>query len=478
MAHTLSIWSGGTETSLASTGSSAGYKLIRYEPTEPAPEVVYNASMFTDGNRPVFSRTGNVVEQITLDLYGSSQDHIYTMLRFLKRVMWQARDAIIYPNLRGYVYLGYKPHGTTNTSYSIVLGGTVAEPPFDALSQEGDGPILSSKMLRVVLTVEREPYWRDKPPVMSTTLSDFSTAVVTADTMTPDWKQYNITSIGGELPALAYLKINHDASSNKSYWVMAGYSSQLRVGANYNNAGVCEAESLTLGSGVALSADAAASPGVGNTAAYVTPTTSYAVMVSGSRVLVGEYRVFGRVRQFSAATISMYFAWGYEGAPKTANAPVTYTNGLYGLVDFGVISVPTNKFTLANDQSLTGINFEVQVKRGATSGDAYIDFIFFMPLEYYWQSRLTSASTGEYTIYDGTIPWGVLQGDAHVGSGRNYIYNPTAKTQGKLMIPPGNGSLYLLIGSEYNTNYNYRTNAKLVDLYVVSRFTAARGDNT
>ena len=117
MAHTLSIVDVyGNTIALASADTAAGYKLIDYAVAEAMPEVSYNASPLARGNKPVFSRRGNIVETATVHVFGSSRDDALNKVRALYRALDGARAVAQSHHAGNLAYLAWKPDTSTNTA--------------------------------------------------------------------------------------------------------------------------------------------------------------------------------------------------------------------------------------------------------------------------------------------------------------------------------------------------------------------------
>lgn len=472
MAHTLSITDYlGTTTSLASTGSTAGYKLQSYSAVDATPEIYYNASMYTSGARPVWSRSNNIVETIIVDIYGSSRNDALNRLRYLQRALWWARDTIENPNLRTFTYLSFLPDSSSNTSYSIVLGGTVT-PPQNWLGSD-DAPIVDNKILGVTLTIEREPYWRGNPPVRSTTQTDHSTLIFSGEALNWDWGVVLTSNLLGDLPGLPYFYLNATAAGAPPYFVSIGYASELRAGSVYDNAGVVEAEgSGAFYNGATSPADANASSGYRVTCPVTTSTLPFFSQTIG---LFGNYRVYARAMMTGGATGTLRLDWANEAGALQSNAEVTTSASTYSWVNLGVVQAPGNPFGLRSVHTAAQMTHQLSARRGATAGDLYVDFLFYMPLEYNWTNYNTSGVSGNYTVYDAEIPWHTFGGDAAFPGNREYRYTPT-KSQGLWRLPPGNGAFYFISGSaDYSA---LLSNTKSGTLYYVPLFSSARGNDS
>lgn len=467
MAHTLTItdWAG-TTTNLASDTSAAGYKLQQYFTVDPPPEVVYNTSIYVDGNRPVFARTGNIVESLVVDIYGSSRDDALNKLRYLKAAIWNARDTIVNPNLRRYTYLSYKPDSSTNTAYSIVLGGVVTEPQNILDTNFND-----NKILGVIVTIEREPYWRGIAPIRSASVTDFAINVFATWVLTPDWGRQDVTGLIGAIPGLLHMRVESGVTALK--WLVAGWSSELRAGTSYNTAGLFEAESMTPGSGFVVSSNASASGGNQLEGAL---TTSFALVGTGTKTLHGMYRVFARLYVTGGTTGTVYLTWSDINSAEVANTAVATTVSSHSMVDLGPISVPLNPSMLLRAESTSNVTIRVYAKRNSTAGSLGFDMLFFMPLEYYWSSLNSETYSGNFIVYDNTIPWSPWGGDAGSHASGFHLFAPS-KTQGALYVPPGNGSLYLLGATNATFGNNASGNSKNINIYYVPRWAGARGND-
>jgi hypothetical protein len=119
------------------------------------------------------------------------------------------------------------------------------------------------------------------------------------------------------------------------------------------------------------------------------------------------------------------------------------------------------------------VNLGLIVNRGGTAGNFLVDFIFLIPLEYYWSSYNSSAVTGGDIVYDSTIPWHTFAGDAGQISSGQYLMAPACKTNGMLRFPPGNGSFYFISGTAaYVCSLS---NTKALTLYYVPQYHGPRG---
>lgn len=482
MAHTLQI-NGGTLASaidLALGTAGAGYHLSAdpsgYTPIEPLPETLYSASRYQDGNRPVFSRSGNIVETITVDIKGSSADDAFAKLRALKRILAEARDYMQRPGIRQPVYLSYKPHGTTNTAYSVLVGGMVTEPM--ALL---DTPLNSYELIGVMVTIEREPFWREKPPVRSATVTDYSAAAA-AETMINPWHAVSLTgatSVPGDIDALARLELQPTDPFDR---VIAGYRSARVAGSLHSAAGVRDLTpgNSTFGDDATQTADVTALSGNMCRVSFA-GTPGNAVRVTQDAGVVGSYRVFCRCK-VTSGTATLYLAHEVNGVTVN-NAAVTIWHTAYWFIDLGIINAPRGPASLttaASSSDLPAGSLKVNAARASGSGSLDIDLLFLMPVdEYYLTASGVGAAiggSGVTTMYrfDNIAP--VRPGGQGADIAETGVY--PVRATGDLKLPPGDGTLYAIVGytiagrTEIGSNIGARSS---LYLWRCARYLSARG---
>jgi hypothetical protein len=264
------------------------------------------------------------------------------------------------------------------------------------------------------------------------------------------------------------VKLNYLGSTDQ-YFMACGYASELREGGFENDLGLIEAESMTLSGGASSSADGSSSGG--NLVTY-TMTTTPTQMAVTAPVVWGSFRVFARAA-VSAGTATVQLGWAQGSAPFQYNPSATLTSTAYRWIDLGVVSTPRQQPGLLQSSSVSTVNLGLIVNRGGTAGNFLVDFIFLIPLEYYWSSYNSSAVTGGDIVYDSTIPWHTFAGDAGQISSGQYLMAPACKTNGMLRFPPGNGSFYFISGTAaYVCSLS---NTKALTLYYVPQYHGPRG---
>lgn len=455
-----------------------------YSPMDPTPEISYNASLYTDGNRPVHSRSGNIIETIVVDIRGSSIDDAFAKLRALKKALWEARDYFQSPGLRSPLYLEYKPHGSTNTAYSAIINATVMEP-----ATLLDTPLIAARINGVVITLEREPFWRERPPVRSATVTDYATQVLGATAITAQWGKLTVSggnAIPGDLEALCRLYIErNDTTSNAVHEVIAGYRSVLRGGANAGNGGLIEIESGTAGTDTSVTTDATASPGSGNTKMQCTFATLPGQATRWGKSITsappGNWRVFLRARMSAGSSSSSVFLYYMGSADAVSsfryNASVLVDDVDWKLYDLGIIPIPTTSGLPSQLATTASIALGLIADRQSGAASLDMDFLFLVPVD---ESYLTlsdgtlvySAAHSSYE-YNNILP---LQETAeNMRSGAQLELLAWA---GDLHLPPGDGYLYVVTGHVIGNNgwFNNLTGYGVnVTLHRCALYQSARG---
>lgn len=386
MAHTLQLYDAVEATTLdiGQTGAT-GYHLISYSPVMSAYAEQRNSSLYTPGDFSVMGKYGNIVETITAEIVGTSRDDLFAKLRALYRFIENARDIIQTPNNRAYSYIAYKPDSTTSTGYSTVLGGRVDVPGIDATVVTGSGgeaELLSNVMTGIVITLEREPFWRGAYPDRT-----YSNATSANGTTSSPWGMLTSTNAYGDLPAtFAWKWYDKNGTLTSKFWL--GLSSRRRKGTAYNAAGLKEIESGTAGTDTSFANDTTASPGgAGNTKATCTFGTT---ATDAERVTItvapgfGAFRVFARCQLSAAGTVSLYVKAGSSSKPlmsKVSNAPVTVTNtGNWKIYDLGVVYLPTIQ-TLTFPEISSNRLLTLSAARSAGACSLDVDYLFLMPMD-------------------------------------------------------------------------------------------------
>jgi hypothetical protein len=478
VAHTLNIVDGveGTTLTLAGTPTSTGYHLQRYAAQFPRLSDQYNGSLYADGSRSVFGKAENIIETITVEVQGSSRDDLYVKLRALYRAIMNARDYAQYPGVRTASYIAYKPDSVTNTSYSAILGGQVDVPQLDGeiLSGEGsEGELLSNTISGVVITIEREPFWRQYPPATSATKTAWSTALVTTASNTGNAKAWGALTIDGttyaiipgDLPALAELRfgLRNVADALTCDKLVVGYKSDERALGGYDAGGLVEAELSGLVGGSSYQADATASPGGGGNTKVRTGLATGGEGNNFSRCEIpinsqpkGTWRVFARMKLTGAATSVSVSA---QYLSQNIGPAVTVTATSWRMYDLGVFTQEAAEKGL--DQTSVLVPYiKLWAARLSGAAELEFDFIFLVPIdEYYISASGLALASQLFSIFRvGNITPGSQSGHVAVcgNSAPATGYDLYAAIQnvsqytGNLRLPPGKGTLYWLSG---DTNF-------------------------
>lgn len=488
MAHTFSIYDGVEGTTLALAGTSdTGYRLLTRERVMPDFDERRNASLYADGDIPVASRHLNVTETCKIEVSGSTVDDMLVKLRALMRAVEHARDYMELPGARQPTYLIDKPSGSTNTSYSVLITGRVDGPALDSTitdeAEGSEGEYIAGRTT-VTLTLEREPFWRETAPLLSTTITDWAPQQATA-TVKADFGKLDVTSVPGDIPALCRLHVIPTNVGNYTK-IYLGYRSQARGGSNYNAAGIKEVENSTFGTDTAnFGPDAGASPSAAApNAAYCTFATyaGYANRITIAPTLgYGSYRVFARVRpQTAGESFGMYLQY-YNGTPtiipSTPKVIFTPATTSWAMVDLGVVTHPVASgsellYTTAN----TPFYANLWISRISGSGYFCVDLLFFLPVDEYVIIAPGGAGTYPVTYYafDNIMPHAL--GSALAGNSSGAAFNPV-EAYGTLLLPPGNGSLYYITtDSNYNNVFTTAVDRLVLTLYRCARYLSARGN--
>ena len=453
MEYTLTIYDGteSTTLNLADNPASSGYHLLRYAPVFPALTNQVNDSIYTDGSRAVFGRAENVKEQITIDVVGSSMDDLFVKFRALQRAMTNADDYIKNPMLRQCSYITLQYPGMANACYAVLYGGTVDAPMLDAELQAGagsEGELLSFVISNVVITIEREPYWRGYPPG----IGSFLVWGQKIDNLTSGipWGT-QAASISGDVDGLPWLAMFPGSKFTLDRMIVA-YASQKRYGSCYNAAGIIEAEGATLYNGSSLQADATAS---GNSKVR----TSYSTNAGNVRrfslnpAIWGEYRVFMRAKLTGGTgNWNVSLNWGDSSSSMATNAAVAVVNSTtWTMYDLGAVMTPLNAGSLIYDPANGSTYYELWAQKISGSVDLEIDFLWFAPLENYVKAQGLNLGAGLAAscnfIYDNVSPTRPITGAMALGVSGNLGQYAPALVTGRLGLPPGEGMLYWMTGA-------------------------------
>ena len=481
MAHTLSIYDGVEATTLALANTTAtGYHLLAYNPIAPNYLDQRNSSLYTPGEYSVIGKYSNIIETITVDIVGTSRDDLFVKLRALYRMIENARSWVQTPNRINPSYLSYKPDSTTNPAYCILLGGRVDPPGTDATILQGaggEGEQLSNTMTGIVITIERESFWRDNVP----SYNDSFLTTINSTTYDNPWAKLTLSSVAGDVPSPTLLSVTNLFSSNLNiFW--AGYSSQTKKGTGYNSAGVVEAEANpygdAFGTDTSAIADATASPGGGGnnkvqcTFATATDTERLKSYVTPG---FGTFRVFLRCKLTAAGTVTMYLKSSSMavGATKLSYAPVTITHTAWRIVDMGLVSIP-NAPQLIRETTNPEYVLYVSALRSAGACSLDIDFLFLLPID-----------EGIVQFSGITLPLNFLAMYSNILPGMNMlyisdgIYQPSLfpKWSGYIRLQPGLGCIYVIGGdANFENTLAIGSNNYLIKVKNQSAYLTARGN--
>lgn len=507
--NTLTLYDGTTGASIDMAARAVAGE--GYQPMAPTPEVVYSASPYADGARPVASRAGNVVETITVDLQGTSVDDVFAQLAALHRLLYNARDYYEMPGRRSPCYMMYQPDGMTNAVYATIAGGVVENSPDINEAASTEQFILTG----VRVTLEREPYYRETPPVRDDNYCKVS--VINTDppagrnadrfgTFTLDGTTY--PTVPGHVPALAEVQY-YDVDAGHSYSnVIIAYRSAARfpAPANYPDGffpgGVIEAEGASALSGFAVSATSPTTKSGGSslllTLAGSTGSGSFELRrgTAYSKLLAGRYRVFARMK--TTASVSASITLTLYNLSKVMETPaVTFANAAWTMVDLGIINAYALAPTSLGEPTAGYYTYPLQNITASISctggpGTLDIDCFVLMPVDEYYLT-LTGA-TADYplivrtrasTIEPAGFSHPALMLSQYMATndiitGERYLSNTTPIPSngvgtGALYLPPGAGTLtYLVTGANWSSEYSATQFAHL-SLYRVARYFTARG---
>lgn len=505
MAHTLSIVDGVEATTLALAATAAtGYHLIAYNPIMSAYIDQRNASLYMPGDYSVMGKYQNIIETITCEIVGTSRDDLFVKLRALYRAIENARDWVQCPGIRNPVYLAYQPDSTTNTSYSCILGGRVDVPGTDSgitMGPGGEGEQLNNTMTGIVITIEREPYYR------SFALSHTGDRSLSTGTIAPSltdsignaaaWGAFDLDGgtypiISGDIPALAQLEYSprNAADAIAIDKVYVSYVSDSRAGVNpvsgvhlYTIGGLMEAELGSMSSGSFTVADATAS-GAGNTKVR---TSFAALATNGLRwessyggLPPGVYRVFGRMKLTGAGSSVVYVQpqVGFYNMP--ALPAVTVTATAWTMYDMGLLDLSVFQPTFGS-ANLIGPKLFCYAA-GTAGTDLEIDFLFTMPID---ECFIVGRNLG----IAGSVGTMRVSNMEPVSPPRGVFYTFAGKTQaipdlmsyglisGDIRCRPGKGRIYYMSMNASNQNvYDGGTLKYRLSLYTVALHTTARGN--
>lgn len=432
-----------------------GYHLVTYQ-ANPAPaELARNSSLYIDGNTPVYSKAGNTVETIVINIKGTDAPDAYDYLRALQRWAYWVRDYHAAPNSRWPSYMSYSPWGVSGRYYAVLINAQVNES-----DQSGRADADKGWIKRVTITIERESFWRQQPPTNAAfgTSYSFVSGGNTSAYQAPRWwgvLPFNGLAGGlavpaGDVPALVKLGVTPNSGFNLSRAVF-GYVSQKRTAPpGYTiptTPTVHEAENFVIDDPTHVFRQfvSAASPNTGgptvdNTVRVQTHTT-YALRIHASIGLgLQSCRIFARMRviPFGVATTVSVRMTQQAAAVATFTGPaVTVDSAVteWAMYDMGVFTPPIE---VAPEWSSTIASFTLGVgvytQHLTGTENLEIDCFVLIPCdEYYLDMSCVPQTT------DQTKP-------AMIANNIMVPNTTTGNVNGTLYIPPGKGVLYYLAG--------------------------------
>jgi len=398
---TYQVINGGTGTDvLADSGGG-------YAPGIYAPAVRYNASIYQDGNRPAYARSGNAVDTFTLNIVGSSVANALQMVEELQALLDEARDIALNPRRRQFAYMALTTTGSSYANYAIIFGGVV-QIPNTLLDGTLDG---AYTIEGVVITVEREGYWRGTAPQRAATMpaTDLITpsATLTTGNYNSPFGTFSAGAALGNAPALAELVFSpiSGGALNIGNIVVGARSTyrnyQLDLTYRVWPGGILEAEAGTLGTDASLQTDATASPGGGGNTkiriSYATATNALRLTVAqpSSYQLSGTFRVFARLKLTAAATVAIYQAYTRNtSSSEVAGTAVTFSGTSWTMVDLGLLTAETavdRNFLQKEGVTLDAIR--IYSSRSSGAGSLDVDSIVLVPADEYYLTWSLASST-------------------------------------------------------------------------------------
>lgn len=426
-----------------------GYHLVTYQ-ANPAPaELARNSSLYVDGNTPVYSKAGNTVETIVLNIRGADAAAAYDYLRALQRWAYWVRDYHAAPNSRWPSYISYSPWGVSGRYYAVLINAQVNES-----DQSGRADADKGWIKRVTITIERESFWRQQPPTSAAfgTPYNFVSGGTTAAYASPRWwgvLPFNglaggLTVPAGDVPALVKFTVTPRGGFKLARFV-AGYISQRRNAALGwtipTTPNVIEAEAGTSFSGsTAPVVVTTASPYAGVSINTVMRTSANASFVLRFAVAapLGTYswRLFARMRLLAGAGGTSVKVQAYSDQTGPFGAPVYVNSTPFGdwfMYDLGVMVPPVKVSEWANTPASGGLPIGVRTQHVTGTEALDVDCFILIPTDEYYVDMTCTETTSTAT------PAMALN---------NIMVPPitTGQVNGALNIPPGKGILYYLAG--------------------------------
>ena len=402
------------------SGSTTGPNILAgsgngYAPGAYAPDVQANGSVFRDGARPIYARAGNVVDSFVVNVKGTSVADALSIVEQIQAVLDEARDIGVNLRHRQLARIAIILDGSSNSNYSTIFGGAVELPDvlFDAqLANEYTIP-------NVILTIEREPFWRAHDPAKSTAPGGTEWITPPANL---NYGNYNapfgtlsVTQTDSRRGCLGDLRISPIVNPSPTVTlgnIIVGARSTYRNRTNGNSnsawpGGIIEAESGSFGTDTAVAADATASPGGGgNTKVRVSfaTVTSNVVRVTVNPpatgggyyyYLSGAYRVFVRAKLSGASSVTMNVATiRLTGTTEVAAPAVTFTATSWTMVDLGLIYADTAQDRVQLEGTgYTSDAIKIYAARTGVATNLDIDAIVLVPVDEYYGSWTLAGST-------------------------------------------------------------------------------------
>ncbi len=462
---------------LVSGVPAPGYHLVSYQPAPPPIETARNSSLYADGSTIVNYKAGNVVETLVVNILGSSTADAFDKLRALQRLAWSARDYHTAPNNRYPSNMSLRQRGLSTAVFAVLYNAQVNE-----TNQSGRANTDANYIKNVTITIEREPYWRSHEPVPSafTTYFTFGAGGTTNGITRPAWGALafdggatNLQLVAGDVPALIRLVaagINGQAIGN----LVVGYKSQKRhsIPSAFTPTTtpiVHEAENFAIADGVytstALFTTASPYPNQPGGAGQPTGMRVAEDAVNRTRILAGvgidvhTYRVFARMAMSGTYLTEYASVQMQQTGVGNIGPAVSVVGSSWAMYDMGIVTPPISE---PQEWNATPYSTTIQISLASQHINVtgiglylHIDCFVLIPCD-------------EYYIHNTTPNAAVYN---------NIMTPPTdVNTIGQLLLPPGAGQLYWLMGDTSFINF-YQAGTNYTQMYLAynNRYGGPRG---
>lgn len=438
-----------------------GYHLVTYQ-ANPAPaELARNSSLYIDGNTPVFSKAGNTVETIKINIKGTDAPDAYDLLRALQRWAYWVRDYHAAPNSRWPSYMSYSPWGVSGRYYAVLINAQVNES-----DQSGRANTDAGWIKNVTITIERESFWREQVPNSSAFANAYnfiSGGTTAAISTVRPWGVLPFNGLAGgievpagDVPAMVWLSVT-PATFGPIANAVFGYVSQRRNGIpGYTIPTapiVHEIENFSI-----IDATHCAAVSRSSASPYTAFGTMSAMAVTTSsplanRVLASigmgtqRQRMFLRMKVATAGlgtTVQVRLSQtgiGFIG--PAVNVDSTVSGADWRMYDMGVIEPPLDVPTTWIGGAPLGQTIQIVIATAhlAGTGTLEMDCIIAIPCDEYFvemsiPAQATSTSAPAVSLNNIMLPIQTI-----------------GNVNGTLYIPPGKGVLYYLTGYDNFGNF-------------------------